>query len=140
MSANTQWLASARGKLGFTGWLNNTMFYATGGVAWENVEYAATLTAAGGGPGPFPGVVPQANSVTSFSTTKSGWVAGGGAEWQATTNILLRAEYLYYNFNNNVTGSAGTSPAIPVTLPLPFNYNWSKDNVQVFRVAGSYKF
>jgi len=25
-------------------------------------------------------------------------------------------------------------------LPLPFNYNWSKDNVQVFRVAGSYKF
>jgi hypothetical protein len=59
---------------------------------------------------------------------------------RSTTNILLGAEYLYYNFNNNVTGSAGTSPALPATLPLPFNYNWSKDNVQVFQVAGSYKF
>ena len=44
MSANTQWLASARGRLGFVGWWN-TMFYATGGVAWANIEYAAQFTA-----------------------------------------------------------------------------------------------
>src|SRR5262249_5533179 len=37
-SQNTEWLSSIRGKIGFTGWWN-TMFYATGGVAWTQVEY-----------------------------------------------------------------------------------------------------
>jgi outer membrane immunogenic protein len=71
-------VASLRGKFGFTGWLNNTMLYATGGVAWEKTEFAAQLAQ----------TPPQFASVnvsnTSFNTTKSGWVVGGGAEWMAT--------------------------------------------------------
>jgi outer membrane immunogenic protein len=43
LNANTQWLASARAKLGFTGWFNNTMLYVTGGGAWANIEYSATF-------------------------------------------------------------------------------------------------
>ena len=43
LNANTQWLASARAKLGFTGWFNNTMLYITGGGAWANIEYNATF-------------------------------------------------------------------------------------------------
>ena len=39
MSQNERWLASVRGKVGFTGWWNNTMLYATGGIAWANAEY-----------------------------------------------------------------------------------------------------
>jgi hypothetical protein len=35
-------------------------------------------------------------SQPSNTTVKSGWVAGAGAEWMATSHILLRAEYLYY--------------------------------------------
>ena len=104
MSANTQWLASARARLGFTGWWN-TMFYATGGVAWANIEYAAQFS------GEPPNFQTDIRSVTSFTTTKTGWVAGGGAEWMATTNILLRAEYLYYNINAGANGSAGISPS-----------------------------
>ena len=46
LNANTQWLASARAKLGFTGWFNNTMLYVTGGGAWENIEYNATFITA----------------------------------------------------------------------------------------------
>jgi opacity protein-like surface antigen len=37
MSANTQWLASARGKFGYAAW-NNTLLYVTGGAAWANIE------------------------------------------------------------------------------------------------------
>jgi outer membrane immunogenic protein len=37
LNANTQWLASARAKLGFTGWFNNTMLYVTGW--WRLVEH-----------------------------------------------------------------------------------------------------
>jgi outer membrane immunogenic protein len=133
MSANTQWLASARAKLGFVGWWN-TMFYGTGGVAWANIEYAAQEA------NEPPTFATDFRSVTSFTTTKSGWVAGAGAEWMATTNILLRVEYLYYGFSNNgATGSANLFPN-PGAFPQAFNYNWGSYNVQVFRVAASYKF
>jgi outer membrane immunogenic protein len=125
MSANTEWLSSVRGKFGFVGW--NTLWYVTGGAAWVNIEYTATATFL-----PF-----QSNA--SFNTTKSGWVLGGGAEWQATSNILLRAEYLYYNINNgNVSASQPFNNT--VVFPLAPTFTWANYNVQVARVAASYKF
>jgi outer membrane immunogenic protein len=127
LNANTQWLASARAKLGFTGWFNNTMLYVTGGGAWENIEYNATFI-----------TTPPLNLANpSQTTTKSGWVAGAGAEWMATPNILLRAEYLYYGIDSSNNLSA---VAFPIPAPLPTAVNWGKENIQVFRVAGSYKF
>jgi outer membrane immunogenic protein len=127
LNANTQWLASARAKLGFTGWFNNTMLYVTGGGAWANIEYNATFI-----------TTPPLNLANpSQTTTKSGWVVGGGAEWMATPNILLRAEYLYYGIDssNNLLAVAS-----PIPAPLPVAVNWGKENIQVFRIAGSYKF
>src|SRR5262249_53185189 len=93
MSMNTQWLASLRAKLGFTGWWN-TMFYATGGVAWADIEYAAQES------NQPPTFATDFRSITSFDKIQTGWVAGGGAEWMATTNVLVRAEYLYYNLSS----------------------------------------
>jgi outer membrane immunogenic protein len=128
MSTNTQWLSSARGKLGIIGW--NTLWYVTGGGAWANIEFAGTAM----------GGVPLSQAINSFNATKSGWVVGGGAEWQATTNILLRAEYLYYGISNaNVIAPAPVIPPV-AAVPLPLNFNFSNYNVQVFRIAGSYKF
>lgn len=132
MSANTQWLASARAKLGFVGWWN-TMFYATGGAAWANIAYSAQEA------NEPPTFATDFRSVTSFNQTKTGWVAGGGAEWMATTNILIRAEYLYYALNSGTNASANLFPN-PGAFPVAFNYNWASYNVQVFRIAGSYKF
>ena len=40
MSASTQWLSSARARLGVVAW--NILWYATGGAAWTSVEYNAT--------------------------------------------------------------------------------------------------
>jgi outer membrane immunogenic protein len=132
MSANTQWLASARAKLGFTGWWN-TMFYATGGVAWADIEYAAQQA------NEPPNFATDFRSNIAFDAIKTGWVAGGGAEWMATTNILLRIEYLYYNLNNGNSRSAFLFPN-PGAFPAAFNYSWSNYNIQVLRVAASYKF
>jgi outer membrane immunogenic protein len=126
--ANTQWLASARAKLGFTGWFNNTMLYVTGGAAWANTEYTAVF---------FANLPPPDQANPTSTTTKSGWVVGGGAEWMATPNILLRAEYLYYGIDSGANLSA---VAFPIPAPLPVAVNWSRENIQVFRVAGSYKF
>jgi outer membrane immunogenic protein len=110
-----QWLASARARLGYI-WPNNMMWYATGGAAWANIEYAAQE---GNLP---PGFATDFRSVTSFTTTKSVWVAGGGAEWMATPNILLRGEYLYYSFNSGTNASANLFPN-PGAFPVAFNYN-----------------
>ncbi len=134
MSENTRWLASARARLGFTGW-GNGLYYATGGVAWADTEYdGATLNQETN--------IRFGNSHHYVSeTTKTGWVVGGGAEYQVTQNILLRGEYLYYKFNNGFTGTAsGTTIAgLPLTT-LPVNFTWNSYNVQVARVAVSYKF
>jgi outer membrane immunogenic protein len=127
LNANTQWLASARAKLGFTGWLNNTMLYVTGGAAWANIEYSSLFLI----------TPPQNQANPTNTTTKSGWVVGAGAEWMATPNILLRAEYLYYGIDSSNTLGA---VAFPVPAPLPVAVNWGRENIQVFRVAGSYKF
>jgi len=128
LNANTQWLASARAKLGFTGWFNNTMLYVTGGAAWANIEYSALFLA---------NLPPLDQANPTNTTTKSGWVVGAGAEWMATPNILLRAEYLYYGIDSSNTLNA---VAFPIAAPLPVAVNWGRENIQVFRIAGSYKF
>jgi opacity protein-like surface antigen len=74
-----------------------------------------------------------------YKIAKGGWVAGAGAEWMATPNILLRAEYLYYAFSNNQSASAPWFPIV-AALAIPANYSWGRENIQVFRIAGSYKF
>jgi outer membrane immunogenic protein len=133
MSQNERWLASVRGKVGFTGWWNNTMLYATGGIAWANAEYTGTTNL-----GPLAAGLGAPLSNTSVTTTNTGWVAGGGAEWQATTNILIRAEYLYYRINGGQDSSAPfTTPGGPLAA---VNYSFSNYNVQVARLAVSYKF
>jgi outer membrane immunogenic protein len=130
ISANTQWLASARGKLGYVAW-SNTLLFVTGGAAWANIEYNTH--------GQAPGIgVTQTNDFAT-TTTKSGWVIGGGAEWMATPNVLLRAEYLYCNINASQTGTAPNFPPIP-GIPLAPTQTWNNFNVQVGRVAVSYKF
>jgi outer membrane immunogenic protein len=125
--ANTQWLASARAKLGFTGWFNNTMLYVTGGAAWANTEYTAV----------FITVAPLNQANPTSTATKSGWVVGGGGEWMVTSNILLRAEYLLYGID---TRNSLNALADPIPAPLLVASNWSRETIQVFRVAGSYKF
>ena len=62
---------------------------------------------------------------------------GAGAEWMATPNVLLRAEYLYYGIDS---GNTLFATASPIPAPLPVAVNWGKENIQVFRIAGSYKF
>jgi opacity protein-like surface antigen len=119
VNANTQWLASARARLGFTGWFNNTMLYVTGGGARSNIEYDNT----------FVTTVPFNVANPSQTAIKSGWVIGGGAEWMATPNTLLRAEYLYYGIDSS---NRLTAVASPLPAPVPVPVNWGRETIQVF--------
>jgi hypothetical protein len=64
-------------------------------------------------------------------------VVGGGGEWMVTSNILLRVEYLPYGID---TRNSLNAFADPIPAPLPVASNWSRETIQVLRVAGSYKF
>jgi opacity protein-like surface antigen len=85
-SGDVNWIATLRGRLGWTPWAT-TMVYFTGGAAWSTVS--------------IPGV-----DTLPATQTKSGWVGGGGVEWALwASNWLARAEYLHYGFTGVALGA-----------------------------------
>lgn len=127
MSSNTKWIASLRGRLGWVV-VPQVMIYGTGGVAWAKTDYAGFDAA----------TVGNGFTTVALNDTKAGWVVGGGAEYMLTPNWLVRAEYLYYQFDGaNVVGNAvpGSGAVGPFAA-----FNWSDLKVNEVRVGLSYKF
>jgi outer membrane immunogenic protein len=120
-SADLRWLASVRGRLGYT-W-DHYMLYFTGGGAWAEVKGSATATVTGIG---------SASAVAD--ATASGWVIGGGGEWMFAPNWTFGIEYLHYQFDQvsgTVTGPGGG---------FNFNFNDTDGKVDVVRARLSYTF
>jgi outer membrane immunogenic protein len=126
MSSEVEWALSLRGRLGYLIW-PNLLVYGTGGGAWGKIQYGASALFTGG---------PYASGV-AYDNTASGWVAGGGLEWAPFTGfgLLLRVEYLYYDFSS---GQNNLGTGIPAALPSSFS--WSPTTVSVARFGMSYKF
>jgi outer membrane immunogenic protein len=123
MSANLDWLASARGRIGYLV-TPDTLAYATGGTAWAKIDYSAVSTDPGIG-----------SATTNSSSTETGYAVGGGLEWMMTDNWTVRAEYLYYQFNKG--------PNVIAQAPggfVPSNFVWGNANISVARAGVSYKF
>jgi outer membrane immunogenic protein len=129
MSTKLDWLSSVRGRVGVIA-AQNFLAYVTGGVGWGEFNYSASNS---NGSVLFP-----YNAPVSFNKTQTGFVVGGGLEYMPANHWLLRAEYLYYGFNNgpNVIGI----PTLPANAGFPSNYVWGRDNVSVGRVGVAYKF
>jgi outer membrane immunogenic protein len=127
-SRTVDWLASIRGRLGYTV-TPNTLLYVTGGGAWAKTDFF--------GQDVFTGGCPNCVS-TAFSSTATGWVIGGGVEWAPwSNNWLVRAEYLHYELQGATSPVASFSPTF--TFPgAQFFYN--RDRIDEARVGLSYKF
>ncbi|HKA76438.1 MAG TPA: outer membrane protein [Pseudolabrys sp.] len=126
-SADTKWLASIRGRVGWVA-MPNTLVYFTGGAAWAKVDYAAVDAFLRGCPNCAP---------TSFSHTKTGYVLGGGVDYAVTNNWIVRAEYLYYHFGGE--SSVGFFPDIVGGGPGA-NFHWSDLQIHEVRLGVNYKF
>jgi outer membrane immunogenic protein len=126
MSSEVEWAASLRGRLGYLIW-PNLLAYGTGGAAWGKIQYGASSLS------PSTGY----SAGAAFTNTNSGWVAGGGLEWAPFTGfgLLLRVEYLYYDF-----GSAPTAVSSAGGGFLPSGYSWGATKMSVARFGMSYKF
>ena len=78
LEEKTNELASARARLGYV-FFPNLLAYGTAGAGWGHT----TLTDVTG---------------ASVAANQFGWVAGVGLEYKLVDHVLLRAEYLHYDF------------------------------------------
>jgi len=80
-SSKVNWLASFRGRMGLA--VDNTMVYATGGVALGSFNDTVMI---------------GTSSQYSTSNIPVGWVAGFGVEHKFNQHWSINAEYRYYDF------------------------------------------
>lgn len=127
-----EWLAVVRGRLGFVvPSALNLMIYATGGVAFTEIE-AANGDGLNGTFGQLSAAQAKAKE------TDVGVTVGAGIAWMPPMfafglgNVVLTAEYAYYDF-----GKIRVSTTTDVGVPHVFNV---KTNVHTGRVGVAVKF
>ena len=123
------WLASIRGRLGWT-W-GSGLIYATGGAAWETFKTTAMIST-----DTDPAVFSQ-SATGSFSSTRLGYVIGGGYEWMFAPKWSVRGEYLYYRFTGSSTNQINI-PDCGAGPPCGVNVTTGSNNVNVFRLGLNY--
>ena len=103
-SVSTDWLITARARVGFTA--GHFLFYGTGGLAVTKINYDESFT----------DTFAAARENSSIRETKAGWTVGAGIEYQLNCHWSLKAEYLYADFgrvsatSTNLTAIGGAFP------------------------------
>jgi outer membrane immunogenic protein len=109
------------------------MIYGTGGVAFGGFTTDFTLTS-GGFVTPGGVVIPAFVASNNFSRTRTGWTAGGGAQYAVTPNWWVFVEYRFSDFG---TFRNGAFPNLPNGVFFNGSRRLQENQVQ----AGlSYKF
>lgn len=90
-TVTANWDGSVRGRIGFLA-SPTVLIYGTGGVAWQQISVTANCSLGG----PWCAVTRS----ESFTTTKTGWTIGGGAEATFWGNWLGRVEYRYADYGH----------------------------------------
>jgi outer membrane immunogenic protein len=105
-SAETDWIATIRGRLGLIAWDPRLLFYATGGLAFAETHFTTTLAQTSS-----PGLIfVDTPTGASGSQQHTGWTVGVGAEWAVRSDWSISAEYRHVDLG------AGT---FNVGVPLP---------------------
>jgi outer membrane immunogenic protein len=111
-TTNSYVQGSIRGRVGLA--FERVLVYATGGGAYAGIRNTYNVLGSG----------------NSFSTTRSGWVVGGGLEYALDEHWSARAEYRYADFGNFSDR--------PIVFPgISERHHWTEHQV---RVGFSYKF
>ncbi len=122
---DTDWFGTLRLRAGATP-IPKLLLYGTGGLAYGRVNYSANTVFLPVGTEQYP---------ASFSKTKAGWTAGGGAEFALTKRWSVKAEYLYYDLG---TESKTASP-VPPLPPFSIKYKW-ETTAHILNVGLNFKF
>ena len=94
VSRRMDWLGTVRGRIGFT-ITPCLLIYGTGGLAYGEVDARTSIRQfVENTDGFLPNVYGGSGS---FSSTQSGWCAGGGLEFMFWKRWSVKAEYLYFD-------------------------------------------
>lgn len=124
-SANINRVGTLRARVGITA-APNVLVFATGGLSYADVSFGRWF-----GDTATPVPVQRA----AFSTTRTGWNAGGGIEYALSNSWSVKAEYLFHNLGS-VRKSASATIA-NTTLGLSGSANL---DLQTVRVGANYRF
>ena len=124
----TQWFGTARGRIGFAP-LCRLMIYATGGLAYGNVDYSATTNFGSGG----------VTYPVSFTETQVGWTVGGGLEYALGNHWSIKAEYLYYDLGDEDATQNKLIFGVPQGPPFFVHYNF-ETTANIVRGGLNFKF
>jgi outer membrane immunogenic protein len=128
-------LATIRGRFGIT--FDRLMVYGTGGVAFAEIHSSLGTNCL------VNGCADQGGASAALSTTttrKTGWVAGGGIEWMLDANWMVRGEYLHADLGN-VTDVLTLDPVTGCAAGGPCGATFSRDlRYDIVRVGASYRF
>ena len=117
VSGSVDLLASIRGRVGLPIMDGRTMVFATGGIAFSDAELTSWRD--------------DSTQSTDFDV---GGVVGAGVEWAASDRFHVRAEGLYYFFDDSVDACCGNWPSSNSGDFAEFDDAW------VVRIGGSYRF
>jgi outer membrane immunogenic protein len=123
--SDMNWFGTLRGRLGLVR-DENLLIFATGGLAYANIDHTFSDTGAPGGP------FSQSDSNTQF-----GWTAGGGIEFMRDSHWSLRADALYVDLGSEAK-TYTTDPTLCGGV-CTARVNWD-DNFWVARVGLAYHF
>jgi len=123
-STTTNWMATVRPRVGYS--FNHVLFYATGGLAVADLNFAQSVTFLTGG----------ANAITagSASSTRAGWTVGGGVEYAFAPHWSAKVEYFHSDF-----GNLGFAPAFQ-NNPFISSTSNARFRTDVARVGVNYNF
>jgi outer membrane immunogenic protein len=124
------WFGTVRGRIGFAP-APRWMLYATGGLAFADVQSSGGVAVSTG----FAGAPPIFTGATSatFNNDRTGWTVGGGAEWAVSGAWSVKVEYLYMDF-----GTVNNAFTAPAPVPVIGSSTHVTDNI--FRVGLNYHF
>lgn len=132
LESNINWFGTLRGRAGYVVH-DHFLLYATGGLAYANVDHKLSVVNLGVAQPPFTNL---GSFSDSHDRTKVGWTVGGGAELLHDSNWLLRAEALYVDLGDNAEYWLITpTPGITANA----NDRWD-DQFWVARIGIAYKF
>ena len=128
-SMSTNWLATLRGRLGYTA-TPELLLYATGGLAFTDFKFSS-----GYSDNAISVLFPGGTGFGKKSGVAAGWTVGGGGEWLLDGNWSIKAEYLYLDFGSMTV-------AVPVSNTAAFAQTMQVEadlSAQVARVGINYR-
>ncbi|PJD90647.1 MAG: hypothetical protein CK424_08215 [Legionella sp.] len=128
---NTKVLGTVRGRIGTTHFWDSSLVYVTAGGAWRQIKNNVTMTGNVVGTNHWSGV-----GQDNFNSSQSGYVVGAGGEWMIAPHWTVRAEYLFYGFND--TQNRNTNFPISAPSGAGITTTTTNNNINAVRLGVNY--